>query len=84
MTTVTKQKSFIVYSEGFVCTSVCTNLPIKEATERLNTEQPTGIGSQWHKSTDKTFSDGKISDGKTKNGAACPYNKGNKHYLFNC
>lgn len=71
---------FEAYSVGLVCASVCTSLPIKEATKQLNSDQPTGIDSQWHRSRDKTF-----SDGKTKNGASCEQHpKTHKHYLFNC
>lgn len=74
-----KPREFIPYSVGLVAASVCTSLPIEDATRRLNMVHPTGVGP-WHKSKDKFF-----SDGKTANGAECPdHPKTHKHYLFNC
>jgi hypothetical protein len=71
---------FKAYSVGLVSASVCTNLPIEQATDQLNTEHPTGLESQWHLSEDKFFSDGEIA-----NGSPCPDNPTtHKHYLFNC
>jgi hypothetical protein len=69
---------FEVYSVGIVCASLCTSLPIDQATERLNAEIPTGLSSKWTLSEDKTFASGQL------NGCDCPDHSGNKHYLFNC
>lgn len=71
------KEHFEVYAIGLVCASVCTNLSIREATKRLNIQHPTGISSQWRKSTDN-FSDGSL------NPHFCEQNGGYKHYLFNC
>ncbi len=80
MKTVTASDyDFVVYSEGMVCTSVCTNMPLDMATERLNAERPTGISSKWHLSQDKAFSGGQENP--------CPCDRHpltHKHYLFNC
>lgn len=73
-------QEFMPYSVGLVAASVCTSLPLKTATYRLNMLHPTGIESQWHKSKDKTF-----KDGTTLNGSPCPdYPETHRHYLFNC
>ncbi len=69
---------FEAYSVGIVSASVCTSLTVKEATELLNDEHPTGISSKWSLSKDKTFRTGQT------NGCNCPDYAGNKHYLFNC
>jgi hypothetical protein len=71
---------FFAYSVGLCCASVCTSLPIAEATRRLNAECPTGISSKWSLSKDKTF-----RDGKNKNGCPCEdHPKTHKHFLFVC
>ena len=69
---------FEVYSIGICNASVCTSLPINEATERLNAAYPTGIASQWKPSTDKYFRSGECI------GHQCPDHKNNKHFLFHC
>lgn len=74
-----KPDDFTIYSEGVVCTSVCTSLSIEVATERLNVECPTGISSRWKLSSDTTFAGG------TPMPCVCPdYPETHKHYLFNC
>lgn len=70
---------FIAYAVGLCCASVCTSLPIEEATKRLNTEHPTGVTSLWEPSKDPTFSGGQSNP--------CPCDQHpdtHKHYLFNC
>ena len=52
-------KDFDIYSLGMVHASLCTTLSNEEATERMNGEFPTGIGSDWQISDDETFADGK-------------------------
>lgn len=69
---------FEAYNVGIVNASVCTSLPLKEATKRLNEEHPTGISSQWSKSESKTFSGGE------PNPCKCKDNPKNKHWLFSC
>ena len=71
--------AFQVYSLGIVAASVCTDLPVAEATELLNKEHPTGIDSKWSLSEDKTF-----RDGVTPNGGQCDVFDHRRHYLFNC
>ena len=68
---------FEVYGVGAIYASVCTNLPIGEASIRLNNEHPTGISSRWGLSGDD-FADG------TPNPCPCERNPESKHYLFNC
>lgn len=71
--------AFTIYALGPVCASVCTDLTIQEATEKLNEQAPTGITSSWSLSEDKAFLDG------TPNGGACDQESDKyKHYLFNC
>ena len=69
---------FAVYSIGVVCASVCTRLPLDEATRRLNAEHPTG-GHPWFPSADKTFAGGE------PNPSPCnQWPTTNRHCLFNC
>lgn len=71
-------KDFEAYSVGLMSASVCTSLPLEDATNRLNAEHPTGISSKWRKSDDD-FRSGQINP--------CPcekHPKTHKHYLFNC
>lgn len=76
---MSESAEFMPYSVGLVAASVCTSLPIEQATQRLNESHPTGV-SPWHLSDDKTF-----ADGNTANGSACPdHPETHKHYLFNC
>lgn len=69
---------FDCYSIGPLCASVCTNLPDKEATERLNETHPTGVSFKWKISADKTFSGGQPHP------CPCPDHAGNRHILFTC
>jgi hypothetical protein len=69
---------FTVISWGLVAASVCTSLPLPEATARLNLELPTGISSRWQPSEDPTFATGQ------PNPCPCEQRSGNQHYLFNC
>ena len=68
---------FEAYSMGLVYASICTSLPLDEATQRLNLEYPTGVGP-WEKAG-KPF--------KTGEPNPCSCNKNpqtHKHYLFEC
>lgn len=70
---------FTVYSVGLCFASVCTSLPLKEATRRLNVEHPTGTRNEWKPSEDATFHSGE------PNPCPCNTNPGtHKHYLFVC
>ena len=71
-------KQFEVLSAGLCCASVCSCLPLKEITKRLNSEHPTGILSKWGLSEEKEFADG------SPNPCHCQDSPDNKHYLFNC
>ncbi|KKL64602.1 hypothetical protein LCGC14_2163320 [marine sediment metagenome] len=65
------------YSVGLCYASVCTSLPLEEATRLLNVEHPTGI-SPWSKA-DEQFGTGDSNP--------CPCNENpqtHKHYLFVC
>ena len=67
---------FVAYSVGICYASVCTDLSDEKATERLNTEHPTGVGP-WMVSEDKTFRGGE------PNPCPCPDGQGRRHILFN-
>ena len=69
---------FEAYGVGICNASVCTSLPIDEATSRLNAIHPTGVSSKWKPSEDKNFASGET------NPCACPDHPGNQHILFNC
>ncbi len=69
---------FDAYNVGIVHASVCTDLPVDEATARLNAEHPTGIESKWHPSAEPTFLGGQ------PNPCACEHDATRKHYLFSC
>lgn len=70
---------FRAYGVGVVAASVCTDLSIEEATERLNSEYPTGISSAWEPDPAPTFADG------TPNPSPCnDHPETRKHYLFHC
>ncbi len=72
-------KNFETYSVGICAASVCTSLPLEEATERLNSESPTGITSRWSPSEEPTFKGGQ------SNPCACEtHPETHKHYLFRC
>jgi hypothetical protein len=70
----------IVYSSGIVSCSVCASgkLPKREVESEVNRINPTGIGSRWKISKDKTFSSGE------SNPCTCGKYKNRKHYLLNC
>jgi hypothetical protein len=70
--------TFTTYSVGLVSASVCTDLPIEEATERLNDEHPTGIDSRWQPSDEPTFSGGQPQP------CPCNIDPSLTHYLFYC
>jgi hypothetical protein len=71
----------IVYSSGVVSCSVCVEcgLSIKEIEKEVNAINPTGVGSKWEISKDKTF-----SDGKHTNPCICESDNTRLHYLLNC
>lgn len=72
------QPNFVAYSVGICYASVCTELSLKEATARLNCEQPTGLDHGWH-IADEPFGSGESNP--------CPCNthpETHKHYLFAC
>ena len=69
---------FIAYAVGLVSASVCTSLPIDEATERLNREYPTGLSHGWQPSTDEAFATGEPQPGP------CEQSADRKHCLFHC
>ncbi len=66
---------FYILKVGLVGAFICTSLPIEEATGRLNSASPTGIGSRWCLSEEE--------EGRP-NHAPCPDNPNNTHYAFNC
>ncbi len=69
---------FEVYSFGACFASVCTSLPVSEATDRLNAEYPTGIKSRWELARE---------DFRTGESNPCPCSRSpatHKHYLFEC
>lgn len=75
----TDGQPFYAYAVGLVAASVCTSLSLEEATERLNSEHPTGISSHWQPSKDERFHTGQ------PNPCPCQQNPDtHKHYLFNC
>jgi hypothetical protein len=68
---------FTVYGQGVFCASVCTSLPLEEATRRMNAENPSGTENGWNKSEDVTFRCGE------PNPCTCPDHPAtHKHYLF--
>jgi len=71
------EKHFTTYSVGIVCASVCTDMGVKEATDRLNMEHPTGVGP-WFLSEDKTFRNEQPMP------CVCERDPTRMHYLFNC
>jgi hypothetical protein len=71
--------AFEAYAVGITHASVCTSMPLEEATEELNATHPTGIESQWSLSENTHFASGKPNP--------CPcedHPETHKHYLFNC
>lgn len=71
-------RDFVVIGWGLVAATVCTTLPIEEATRLLNVEVPTGISSPWSPATEDTFANGMPQPGKCEQDAA------RMHYLFHC
>ena len=62
--------------------SVCVqkDMPVEQIEHLANVEHPTGIQSQWMKSSDKTF-----SDGVNPNPCPCPDHPETRlHYLLEC
>lgn len=71
---------FLIYSRGIVHSSVCSSLPPRETTDRINLEEPTQISHPWELSKDKFF-----RGGRAKNPCPChDYPETHKHYLFVC
>lgn len=69
---------FECYRLGLCTASICTSLPIEEAVERMNQENPTGINSPWSLS-DSTFQGGE------PNPSPCNESpETHKHYLLEC
>ena len=66
---------FYILNVGLVGAVICTSLPIEEATSRINSASPTGIGSMWRLSEEEEG---------CPNHAPCPDNPNNTHYAFNC
>ena len=70
----------INFKAGFpslVTAVLCTNLSESQAIERLNSEHPTGIKSQWR------LSDPVLPSGED-NPWPCPDTPGNTHYFCEC
>lgn len=65
---------FRFFVEGLCYVSVCTGLPLEEATQRLNEEHPPDIG-RWLP-VDHPFDDG------SSNPHPCRLWSGHTHYLF--
>ena len=63
---------FEILYTGICDAIICTRLPIKEATARLNLESPTGIRSRW------TF------NSKKSEKMPCPDGQGKTHYRLFC
>ena len=63
---------FEVLHIGLCDAVICTRLPIKEATIRLNRESPTGSSHRW------TF------DRRASNQSPCPDGQGKTHYRLFC
>lgn len=74
------KKEVIVYRNGIVHCSVCTNFKQrKRITDAVNAQNPTGIGSKWVISNNKTFSSGELNP--------CPcdqHPETHRHYLMEC
>jgi hypothetical protein len=72
------ETDFYVLAWGLVAATVCTSLPIEDATKRLNLELPTGISSRWAPAPDKTFHTGE------PNPHQCAQYAAHQHVLFQC
>ena len=77
MSETTKEpKEFLAYAAGMCYVSVCSSLPVEEATARLNREYPTGIESKWSHSAESFR-------GGTPNPCPCrDFPDTHQHYLF--
>jgi hypothetical protein len=70
---------FYVLKVGMVAALVCTRLPVREATKRLNQQSPTGINSRWSRAAKgRKFTTGE------ENGVACDEVAGNRHWIYTC
>lgn len=69
---------FEIYTWGLVNASVCTSLPVENATQRLNDALPTGVGP-WYPAEDKTFLFGQPNPNPCERRPST-----HKHYLFHC
>lgn len=75
---ISENPDFTAYAVGFVFASVCTSLTDQEATERLNAEHPTGIGSRWFIAPEAFLSG-------DPNGCPCDqWPATHRHILFAC
>lgn len=75
---MTTPEDFNAYAVGICCASVCTSLSVEEATEKLNSEYPTGIQSKWQ------FANEPFSTGAPNPSPCHDYPETHKHYLFMC
>lgn len=73
-------KELVIYSNGVVHCSVCTNVKDKKRVEELvNQKNPTGISSHWKISENKTFATGE------SNPCRCDTKpETHVHYLMEC
>jgi hypothetical protein len=69
---------FDAYAVGLVSASVCTDLPLDEATAWLNEQYPTGLRHGWTPAEEATFADGRPQPGPCESAPA------RTHYLFHC
>jgi hypothetical protein len=72
----------VVYRIGTVHISVCVpkDMTVEDVEYAANREHPTGIGSKWTVSTDKTF-----ADGTSPNPCPCDSHPSERlHYLMVC
>lgn len=69
-----------IYSSGLIALSACAedSLTGEEVAERVNTLQPTGIGSSWEISQDEAFRTGEL------NPHPCETVGGRQHWLLSC
>ena len=69
-----------VYSVGICAASVCApkEMPIEEVVRRVNICCPTGITSDWEKSSDPTFKNGQSHP------CECESDRNRQHWLMVC